>query len=795
MLKFKDLFRRRDHERLDGPGFVMERKGRFMRMVSTLDAAEHAEMRKRLGASVESIKRDMSRQVEELYGIIHLYQPEHLLGALWFHEAPKPHSDSSQRQDKHSGTLAHVEYLATLYLRDRGQGEEFVLLPHVVENIGRRVASLFFSTMWLWMAEDAAQYGNAKPDTARDLWFQTLMHSLYVRYPGYDVHLKQLLLGIDKGMSHALLSWLGWSISDAVAVETGIIALIDERLNASFARGEGEAQKMRDAAWPRGHSAIARALKSLLPPHRRPWNRKKAYLLNSWILFLIQDVTTFTIEELANASGVEQRRVAALMRAASLSWGSCQEDYYLFPHPTPPILTKPCIDLGNDSYLIPVPTSFIWAIRGIVEDSLKPCDSGTGTNRWSAYERARADFTERESMRILSKAFPRAGTFHSLKYSWMKDSATRQGELDGLLIADDTAVLVEVKAGALSPEARRGAPHRLREQLRDLVGKAHAQGLKAKDYLRSAPSVVFHLNSDRILRVTSANLRELVLVTVNLEPLPIYTTNLMRLTNVGVMDATDLPWAVSYLELCVIADALEFPVQLLHYMQRRQRINEIGFVQAVDELDWFGHYLTEGLVFDELIGASKQNAKFVMNIVGYSDIFDAHYLHDERYTGVRPPIPRQVMPEPMKEMLRELESGQQPGHLKLSLALLDLDFQTRQEFFDTADELAKRSRADGKPHDATFLSDDSKSGLTFMCHTDLAMLKNALLGYCQMKKYQCRSSRWIGIGKLTSSAHCLDVAIVIEHPWEYDGQLEALVDATEAGPSAGRPPARGSEVV
>jgi len=125
--------------------------------------------------------------------------------------------------------------------------------------------------------------------------------------------------------------------------------------------------------------------------------------------------------------------------------------------------------------------------------------------------------------------------FRALKYSWVKDGETIQGELDGLVLADDTAVLVEVKAGVLSPAARRGAPDRLREQLRDLVGEAHQQALKAREFMRSAPTVVFEVEGGTPLRVHPEKLNAFVLVTVSLDPLEIFTTNMNRLVEVGAV--------------------------------------------------------------------------------------------------------------------------------------------------------------------------------------------------------------------------------------------------------------------
>ena len=776
----RNPFRQRDYERYAGPGFVMERDGRVVRTRSTLDADGHAEMRRRLATSVDEIKGSLSSQVADLYAILHQYRPEDVLGALWFRNARYGSAaapNAAVRDD--TANLAFVEYVATLYVRDRGAGEDPVVPPHVVDDIQQRVQHLSQHTMWLWMAQDAARHGSQEVDAARELWFMTLMESLVVRYPGHFDHMKEALLGIEAEMGSDLDQWLGWNMADAVAVGDTIITLLDERLNANLARGAAEAARMREAAWPRGRHGLAGIVKRFLPPERRPWNRRAVYGLTAWVHFLMQNATTFTVDELARTARVPSHRVAALLKAASLPWGSCQEEFFANPHPTPPILTTPCIECGDYIYLVPVPLSFTWAIRRIVEDTLKAREASGQTHCSTAYERARARFTERETLKLFAKAFRHADVFRALKYSWVKDGETIQGELDGLVLADDTAVLVEVKAGVLSPAVRRGAPDRLREQLRDLVGEAHQQALKAREFMRSAPTVVFEVEGGTPLRVHPEKLNAFVLVTVSLDPLEIFTTNMNRLVEVGAVAPGDLPWAVSYLDLVVIADALEFPAQMLHYLKRRQRINELGFVMAHDELDWYGHYLTEGLFFERLAeSAAKSNGKFVWNIIGYSKELDAHYMHDERCSGGQPPIPRQPMPESMREMLRELEESRPRGYLQLSLALLDLSWQGRKDFFDAAEDLIRRARADCKAHDFTMILEDDQGGLTFMAGVERDRLRKDLHVYCQLKKYQCRCTEWVGIGTLVDSDAWVDEAIIIRGPWEPDDELERLVAAS-----------------
>lgn len=772
--RVRGLFRGRDYERYDGPGVTVERNGRVVRWTSTLDPDGRAEFRKALGDGVGDLEAQMTEDVDALYAILHRYRPQDVIAAIWFRIAPKGDESGHQTGPEGEASLAYVEYVATLYLHDPGQGTEFVVPPHVVQDIYRRVEALFASEVWHLISR-AASRETGGSDVKQDLWFRTLVNSLFVRYPGHFDHMKEMLLGIEGQMSCDLSKTLGWSIADALAVGDAMITLVDERTNERLQRGGDEFEALYLKAWPPGRGQFARAFKRLWPPHRRPWNSRYLYGLSAWVAFLMQDVTMFKVGDLARVADVDPERVAALMRDASLKLGGCSEQYMRYPSPTPPLLVRPCIEIDSDEYLVPVPTSFSWAIKALVEERLKQ-PTPVKPTVWSAYERARARFTERQTVELLAHAFPHAGAFHSLKYSWESGGEIVQGELDGLVIADDTALIVEVKAGAMSPEARRGASDSLREQLDDLIGEAHSQALKAREFMRSAPVVEFEPAEGGKLRVNSAGLNNFVLVTVNLDPLDMFTTNLNRLVDLGVLGEASLPWSVSYLDLVEIVAALEFPVQLLHFIKRRQRVNEIGFVEAHDEIDWFGHYLKEGLYFDHLAAdPANGGSQAAWSITGYSDELDAHFMHDERYSGPKPPIPRQPMPDAMRRMLRELEDAQYRGYLHISQALLDLDWQTRDQFFETIEKQTERTHVDGSSHSFAMGVDDNTSGLTFISDVDRERLQKDLLAYSLLKKYQCKCRRWVGIGKLATSDNSLDEAIVIDAEWEQDDEMDTAV--------------------
>jgi hypothetical protein len=503
--------------------------------------------------------------------------------------------------------------------------------------------------------------------------------------------------------------------------------------------------------------------------------QRRLYGLAAWLVFRAQDAAVFTVQEIAEASAVPVDRVQAFLDAACLPWGTCGEEFYGFPHATPPIQRQPVLKLDGDRYFLPLPTSLLWAVRPVVEDALKADASGDGKAWWHRYERARAGFAEAHAVSLLARAMPHAGAFHSLKYPWAKDGQQIEAELDGLVIVDDLALLVEVKSGGMSLEARRGAPNGMTEDLTALVGEPHEQALRARDYLRSADEVEFVLHDGTTLRVESGRLDDFIMVTVTLDALDVFTATLYKLTDLGVVGDGDLPWAVSLLDLAVISEVFEFPAQLIHFLRRRARLNQLAFVMAHDELDWIGHYLWEGLWFEHLVSSCEdEGAQPIVNFFGYSGEVDAHFIHAGRDGDDGPPMPRQEMPDDMRTFLRELEDAQHPGYMHVSLAVLDLGTEAREQFFQGMADAVQRTVNDGRPHNFTMVLENRQGGLTFGCDVDRDSLHSFLRSYCQLKMHQARCSEWVGIGRLVSSKFMLDEAVVLRHPWESDEELERL---------------------
>jgi len=54
-------------------------------------------------------------------------------------------------------------------------------------------------------------------------------------------------------------------------------------------------------------------------------------------------------------------------------------------------------------------------------------------------------------------------------------------------------------------------------------------------------------------------------------------------------------------------------------------------------------------------------------------------------------------------------------------------------------------------------------------------LKNRLENYCTLKKYQMKSSLWIGLACIADEPTLLQGSIVLHNPWKYNAEMERRV--------------------
>ena len=232
-------------------------------------------------------------------------------------------------------------------------------------------------------------------------------------------------------------------------------------------------------------------------------------------------------------------------------------------------------------------------------------------------------------------------------------------------------------------------------------------------------------------------------VSVTLDHMDAFTTALHRTAETGLFPDNSLPWAVGIRDFMVIADMFEVPSQFIHYVVCRKRLNEIGRIYAHDELDWLGHYFVSGLYFEEL--ASKKND--TMRLLTFTTQFDDYYLYKLGIRKTTAPKPGWKLPTTVHRIIQELEATAAPGHSEAVCILLDMSSEARDQFVNCFDETRRRTRNDGRCHNASMASNTTGTGLTIFasnrgsCDADFERLEH----YVAWKREQVGADLWLAL--------------------------------------------------
>ena len=770
-----------------GPGFVMARKGRVIHIDTTRTEEEHWAILQGLASCRDGLWESIEQSVQELEEIISPFEPFDIIENIALANAIL--DPEAYKEYKHEGGDQYAEYAALLYMTkpyDAYSRGNLGPIPAVVlEDIQDRIKRLFHDTIFYHAIRDIDPNRPDPPDALTKLRFQVLSRSFMVRYMAYHHHLEEALVGILAPLRDELLQTLGFTIEDALASVDAIGSLKSRRLierRHEAEQFEGRLRKAVKRYRQKGRASdefavdLLERLASTRPSESAQAIRNS---VNAWTFFAIGTTLSFTSQDLAAETSIDRARIDAFLEKLSLEFGSV-EPRYRMPAPTHPLMKRPLIRRGQH-FLCPILTSLLWSLRPAIEMYWNPDDpDALSSDRvlWERYNQARAKYVENQAIECLEEALAHAKVYSNLVYHILEDGTPKQVELDGLIMLDSALFLVEAKAGSLSRPARRGAPKRMVGDIKELVEQPYLQALRAKRYIQETDSPTFYLDDATTIEIPSGRFNRIFLVTVTLEPLDAFVTTLYELQDLGLFEEGGLPWAVSLTDLRVITELVEFPSQLVHYLTRRQRINELRRVTAYEELDWFGFYLKKGLFLDDVF--EEEDAPDLISLDSYTTDFDDYYMYVTGQRETPAPRPVQPMPEIMREILDELEARHTAGYLQAACVLLDMDGDTRDSFAQYALQQRERTLSDHQIHDFSIPFSKPSFGITYMFAPSqrASDLQMRLAAYCRMKKYQMQSDLWVGLGCIVDEPGWAQTGIVLPNPWQYDEELEGLVAKT-----------------
>jgi hypothetical protein len=354
-----------------------------------------------------------------------------------------------------------------------------------------------------------------------------------------------------------------------------------------------------------------------------------------------------------------------------------------------------------------------------------------GTPDWEAYNRHRAAYVERKALDLIATAFPGAVIHQGFKYfvpnprQLRSEDApskyTKIVEADGLLLADDVALIVEAKAGSLRPQSRVGDHAKLISDLTKLLGEAAEQANRLRE----------RITVDRGLRrrdgswLDLSQVREIHSLVVTLEDLSGIATVTADLIDLGLLSTADpLPWTVSLHDLRVVSELVDLGAELLLYLRHRTSPVVTRWFRATDELDFFLEFLERGLYVEpdplkvaaempELGRPPAEGLRAYRNqkrkiLTSRTDQLDAWYFHQLGLRESEVPKPAFGGDPQLVALARRLQDQGDPGWLRTAAGLLDGSAEIQGKWGTFPTLVVNRTERDGNPHSLTALAGTSR---------------------------------------------------------------------------------------
>jgi hypothetical protein len=588
--------------------------------------------------SVQDIKTEIDQLIEELRRIANAYNPLELLAHLAISSLFVPdNSNESPQIEEHL-----LEYAMSLFLADPFPKIPKTPTPDIVNHIMERLKNLYqYSAIYYGLTSESKTGDPTETEIVLDQRLQTL----FVRGDAYKYHAKQQFNDITDPHKEFLLSGFSFTPLDLSDFWAYTEQVIQDQFNAQI-------QVMRE---------LCKQAKV------GDQNAKKRFqeAMNTMDPTKIFRITPRSDQD------------RAILAVISAKFGDNQEFLAGIPKwagwPLNPtiIAQKPIIEQSGNFYVFHPP--FLGrSTLSIVEGLIAQVDGGYWQN---TYLRKRDDYVERTAVRLISNMLKGSQEYANLYYDYQTDGEDRRGEVDGIILYDDCLLIVEVKASGLNPATRRGAPASIASDLKDSLDKAYQQAKRVLDLIHSTcEGVFFDEKGAEALRLRFSDYKHIFLVSVTRELFASLATNLHLIRKLGFIQGKEWPWAVCLNDLRIITEILDHPTLFLHYLIRRLAANDCDKLHVTDEIDYFGHFLHNGLYLEE-----EQNFGDATQVVflGFSESID-HYYRDIEI-GKAPSKPVYPIPSRVGELLSVMEDIRPKHFTTAAIRILSFSGESHKE--------------------------------------------------------------------------------------------------------------------
>lgn len=635
-----------------------EQAGQQLLSRSGLTTEEHHELLALRGSAHRGFRDELEGAIGNLRELLGQGDPLH--SAAVVHVANLMAGWGQYYEPTQEGGENRVELVASLLASQPPSANPGPLsddvMQQVVDEIAHILDVLYLVNFTIPREED--------PEAAT-LRFVGAMYWMSIRGSSFADHGRELASAVFAPFDEWLLKTYGFTVADAIKAGDAAAARWSQSINALLQRAETFADDVLKHLGD--HQALPPDVQEMVATSaNREALARYAYI--DVFRSGVREATTFALEDLC--SELEPDRVAAVLRELSVEVGALDSSAYTGLFDPSPLVERPFLQHG-DRYMLAVPGMLTRDIFTVFDGRLMRGRPG--------YSKSRAKTLDSLAVGWLASMLPGATTHTNLHYG--------EDELDGLVLFEDMAFVVEGKGSTISFQARRGDVDRLVNEIRRSVEEALEQGVRAREFiLAPSESVFFSEDGSEILRLADGAVREVQIVNPTLHELAGHAPQLARFRSRGLFQSGELPWSVYINDLRVIAETCENAAVFLHYLVWRARLPLGEQVLVSDELDLWGSYLL-GARFPPLDEGGFHS-------IGNSTTdFDAYY-DGMQGRGPKREAPRKFLEEPAKSFVARMAMERPPGWLRAAGPLLDLSLPELAFVCAKADEAGRVATAE-----------------------------------------------------------------------------------------------------
>lgn len=752
----------------ESTGFLSQ----LARQAATFDRylSEDQDLSSAIAAALDDL-RDAARRVADLAERFDAYG---VLEYVRYSQAPP--DPETYRESEHEGSAAVIEFVALVLAargqrsgtRERDESSEGTLSSAIRGIVEAARSGVDAGSMVVALRSGAEQ------DDAAALVQGALLREVFVRNLSYPHMVDDTLAGLfdDRVTEAACRSAIGVSVTEIRSVFNAAI----EAQSAAFADRTAKMLEVMQLVSAERAKQTQQGSSSQDHPDGDPLGDESEADPRARVRTLLEEsvgprsyASVLRYDDLATRAGVSRQVVVDVVDLFATDMrvrepAEAVEDLF---EGRSPFRTRPLLRADDRTTVIVDPVLLTPAIRERVEAGLK------GTAGWDRYIKHRGDYLETESLRLLQGVLPGADVRSSFEYYVPDPSVsvpqqepstyTKLVEGDGLVLIDDVAIVVEAKAGALTPRARTGDANHLGSDLRKIVTDAARQADRMRE--RIVEDHGLRLKDQSWLDLD--HVREVHTIAVSLEDLTGIATITTHLVGAGLLPFRQLPWTVSLHDLRIICELTARPAELLLYLRRRTEPSVTSRFHAVDELDFFLEYYASGLYVepdpedvaaelpqlgDPSVAAKRRfKAQQLTFLASRTDALDAYYFHMLGLRSQPAPRPSNNADPDLLQLVDALAVGTSPGWLSMGATLLDAAGPVQRSWGRHGRDLVEMTRNDGRRHSMS-AAGGRRAEDSFLliwisqgANESRRQAELAMEGYTTAKKHQLQLARGFGM--------------------------------------------------